>query len=154
MTPEPVMTLDDLPDAPPPNPNLDIRQVTDLKALTHFQEVIEKSYMFEHGAGPYIITERTFSLPDAQMFVGYADSQPACASMLIKTGPVAGIYWVATLANFRGMGFGKSITMQAAAAGKQLGCQFASLQASSMGKPMYKSLGFDNPYNYVSLASP
>jgi GNAT superfamily N-acetyltransferase len=152
--PEPVMILDDLPDAPPPHPNLDIQRVTDLKALTHFQEVIEKSYMFETGAGPYIITERTHALPNAQMFVGYAEGQPVCASMLIKTGPVAGIYWVATLTNYRGLGFGKSITLQAAAAGKKLGCEFASLQATSMGKPMYKSLGFDNPYSYISLASP
>jgi GNAT superfamily N-acetyltransferase len=152
--PEPVMTLMDLPDTVPLNPHLKIQPVSNPEVLAHFQKVIEKSYQLPAGSGPYVITEKVLGLPGAEMFLGYADGQPACASMMIKTGPVAGIYWVATVDEFRGRGFGKSITLQAAAAGKISGCKFACLQASAMGRPLYESLGFDTPYCYVNFASP
>ncbi|MBW1784824.1 MAG: GNAT family N-acetyltransferase, partial [Deltaproteobacteria bacterium] len=115
---------------------------------------IERSYALPEGSGPFVITKRLLKLPDTDMFVGYVDHRPASASMLIKTGPVAGIYWVATLDTFRNRGFGKEITAQSLVAGKNRRCTFASLQASVMGKPVYEKMGFDNPYNYQSFNSP
>jgi predicted acetyltransferase len=88
------------------------------------------------------------------MFVGYAGSQPASTSMLIKTGPIAGIYWVATLDQFRNHGFGKEITAQSLVAEKERGCTFAGLQAYVKGKTVYEKTGFDNPYNYQNVNSP
>jgi len=152
--PETVMTLLDLPDKNLFQRDLDIRRVSSPEELAHAQEVIEKSYSLPVGSGPFVVTERLLKLPDTELFVGYADNQPACTSMLIKTGPVAGIYWVATLDRFRNHGFGKAITVQSLVAGRNRGCTFASLQASALGKPVYRRIGFDNPYNYQNYNSP
>jgi len=152
--PEPVMTLSHLSVKTVYHKDLEIKPVSDLNELSHFQEIIEKSYSLPEGSGPYVITERIMNLPDVKLLVGYADHQPACTSMLVKTGPVAGIYWVATLEKFRNHGFGKSITQQSLVAGEERGCEFACLQASAMGKPVYESLGFDTPYHYRNYASP
>jgi ribosomal protein S18 acetylase RimI-like enzyme len=152
--PETVMALSDLPDKNVFRRDLDIRRVSSAEGLAHFQEIVEKSYLLPAGSGPAVVTERTVNLPDTEMFVGYADNQPACTSMLIKTGPVAGIYWVATLERFRNRGFGKAVTVESLVAGRNRGCTFASLQASVMGKPVYRRIGFDNPYNYRNYNSP
>lgn len=152
--PETVMTLLDLPDKNVFPGDLDIRRVSGAGELAHFQEIVEKSYSLPGGSGPFVVTERIVNLPDTEMFVGYADNQPACTSMLIKTGPVAGIYWVATLERFRNRGFGKAVTVESLVAGRNRGCTFASLQASVMGKPVYRRIGFDNPYNYRNYNSP
>jgi hypothetical protein len=152
--PETVMTLLDLPDKGVIPRDLDIRRVSSVKELAHFQEIVEKSYSLPAGSGPFVVTERIVNLPDSDMFVGYADNQPSCTSMVIKTGPVAGIYWVATLDRFRSHGFGKAITVESLVAGRNRGCTFASLQASVMGKPVYQKIGFDNPYNYLNYNSP
>lgn len=152
--PEVVMTLSALPAQRVFRKDLDIRRVSTPGELAHFQEIVEKSYALPAGSGPAVITERTWKLPDSEMFVGYADNQPACTSMLIRTGPVAGIYWVATLARFRNRGLGKAITVAALAAGKNRGCTFANLQASVLGEPVYRKIGFENPYNYRSFNSP
>ncbi len=151
---ETVMTLLDLPDKNVFQKDLDIRRISSPEELAQAQEVIEKSYSLPAGSGPFVVTERLLKLPDAELFVGYADNQPACTSMLIKTGPVAGIYWVATLDQFRNQGFGKAITVQSLVAGRNKGCTFASLQASALGKPVYQRIGFDNPYNYQNYNSP
>ena len=152
--PETVMTLSDLPDKNVFQRDLDIRRVSSAEGLADFQEIVEKSYLLPAGSGPAVVTERTVNLPDTEMFVGYADNQPACTSMLIKTGPVAGIYWVATLERFRNRGFGKAVTVESLVAGRNRGCAFASLQASVMGNPVYRRIGFDNPYNYQNYNSP
>jgi ribosomal protein S18 acetylase RimI-like enzyme len=152
--PETVMTLLVLPDKNVFPGDLDIRRVSSAGELAHFQEIVEKSYSLPAGSGPFVVTERLVNMPDTEMFVGYADNQPACTSMLIKTGPVAGIYWVATLERFRNRGFGRAITAESLVAGKNRGCTFASLQASVMGKPVYRRIGFDNPYNYQNYNSP
>ena len=152
--PETVMTLLDLPDKNLFQGDLDIRRVSTPEELAHFQGVVEKSYSLPVGSGPCVITERIWKMPDTELFLGYAGNQPACTSMLIKTGPAAGIYWVATLDGFRNHGFGKAITVQSLIAGRSRGCSFACLQASVMGKPVYRSIGFDNPYNYPSYNSP
>lgn len=149
-----VMTLMDLPEKNAFQKDLDIKRVSNAEELAHFQEVAEKSYSLPRGAGPFAITERILNLPDVEMFIGYADNQPASISMLFQTGPVAGIYWVGTLDKFRNRGFGKEITAAPLVAGKNRGCTFASLQASDMGKPVYEKMGFDNPYSYRSFHSP
>jgi hypothetical protein len=152
--PETVMTLLDLPYKNSFHGSLDIRRVSGAAELSHFQEIIEKSFSLPPGSGPFVITERISNLPDAELYVGYAENQPACTSMLIKTGPVAGIYWVATLERLRNRGFGKAITVASLVAGRNRQCTFASLQASVMGKPVYRKIGFDNPYDYFNYSSP
>jgi len=149
-----VMTLMDLPDENSFQKGLVIKRVSTAEELSHFQEVAEKSYSLPQGSGPYVLTERVLNLPDVEMFIGYADGQPASISMLFQTGPVAGVYWVGTVDIFRNRGFGKGITAAPLVAGKKRGCTLASLQASDMGKPVYEKMGFDNPYNYRSFHSP
>ncbi len=152
--PLPVMTLENLPTKVDERTDLDIRKVSTLEELGDFQEAGEKGFSLPAGTGPYVTTEQTFRLPDIEMFIGYTESKPACTSMLIRTGPVAGIYWVSTLPEYRHRGFGAAITLRAVLAGKEKGCAYASLQASAMGKPVYARIGFDNPYDYLAYRSP
>jgi GNAT superfamily N-acetyltransferase len=152
--PLPVMTLGKLPEKMDHRGDLVIRQVRTAEELLDFQEAGEKGFSLPEGSGSFVITEQTFLLPEVEMFIGYSENQPVCTSMLFRTGNVAGIYWVSTLAEYRNRGFGAAITLRAILAGKDHGCRLASLQASSMGKPVYVRLGFDNPYDYLDFRSP
>lgn len=146
--PETVMLLPDLPEKSGGETGLVIRRIATPDELTHFQETVVQGFSLPDGAGPFVITEQICNLPDVDLFIGYADDQPASTSMLIKTGDVAGIYWVATREHCRRRGFGAAMTLHAALAGRGRGCTFASLQATEMGRPVYERIGFVNPYNY------
>jgi ribosomal protein S18 acetylase RimI-like enzyme len=150
----PVMSLFNIPHTFGERTDLVIKAVKDLTELGHFQEAGEKGFSLPEGSGPFVITEQVLNLPDCDLFIGYCDGRPACTSMLIKTGPVAGIYWVSTIAEYRNHGFGQAITEHAVVSGKNMGCDFACLQASKMGKPVYEKIGFDNPYHYAVYALP
>lgn len=146
--PETVMMLSDLPLKGDGEPDLVIRTVSAPDELAHFQETVAKGFSLPDGSGPFVITEQVYTLPDVELFIGYAGDRAASTSMLIKTGEVAGIYWVATREEYRGRGFGAAMTLHAVLAGRGKGCTFASLQATAMGRPVYERIGFSNPYNY------
>jgi GNAT superfamily N-acetyltransferase len=74
--------------------------------------------------------------------------------MLVATGSVAGIYWVATLDEQRGRGYGAALTWAAVAGGRELGCRIASLQASRLGRPVYSRMGFVHVLDHESLRPP
>lgn len=150
--PETAMTLSDLPEKDEGKADLTIKRVATHDELVHFQETVARGFSLPDGSGPFVITQETCDLPDVDLFIGYADGQPASTSMLIKTGHIAGIYWVATLEEYRRRGFGAAMTLHAVLVGKDRGCTLASLQASKMGKPVYERIGFTNPYNYRAYA--
>ncbi|MBN2396852.1 MAG: GNAT family N-acetyltransferase [Deltaproteobacteria bacterium] len=146
--PQPAMILSDLGGKGGEETDLVIKRVVTPEELAHFQETVAEGFDFHSKVGPFLITERVRALPDTELFIGYADGRPASASMLIKTGDIAGIYWVATPKKYRRRGFGAAVTQHAVLAGRNRGCTLASLQASKMGKPVYERIGFVNCYNY------
>ncbi|MBN1380802.1 MAG: hypothetical protein JXA41_03905 [Deltaproteobacteria bacterium] len=152
--PLPVMALFNMPDRLTPRPDLVIKEVRNPKDLGHFQETAARGFSLPEGSGPFVITDQIMNWADCSMFVGYCEDQPVCTSMLIKTGPVAGVYWVSTIAGYRERGFGRAVTEWAVLEGKNKNCNFACLQASKMGKPIYEKIGFDNSYHYSVFSAP
>ena len=75
-------------------------------------------------------------------------------SILFTTGDVEGIYWVATLEEQRGRGYGEALTWAAALGGQRAGCRIASLQASQLGRPVYARMGFAHVLDYEHLLPP
>ncbi len=87
-------------------------------------------------------------------FLAHVDGRPAAIAMTIVTRGVAGIYWVGTTEEARGRGLARMLTATAVNAGFDLGAESASLQASSMGEPIYRRLGFETIFSYRLLMQP
>jgi GNAT superfamily N-acetyltransferase len=87
-------------------------------------------------------------------FVAYLDGAPVSIAMTIVSHGVAGIYWVGSLEQARGKGLGRATTAAATNAGFDLGADVASLQASPMGEPIYRAMGYETIYEYRLLMSP
>jgi GNAT superfamily N-acetyltransferase len=64
------------------------------------------------------------------------------AAAIVDRAPAALITWVATLPEFRRRGLGGLVTAAAANRGFEMGCPAVVLQASPMGLPVYRRLGF------------
>lgn len=75
-------------------------------------------------------------------FLLYADDGPVAASSLLLGADVAGLYNVGTLEAHRGRGYGRAVSIAAMAAGRETGRRVGVLQASSMGEPVYRGIGF------------
>ncbi|GIJ45448.1 acetyltransferase [Virgisporangium aliadipatigenens] len=74
--------------------------------------------------------------------VGRVDGRAVAAAAVLLTGEVAGLYWIATDAAHRQKGIAAALTAAAMAAGREHGGSICTLQASSLGEPVYRRLGF------------
>jgi GNAT superfamily N-acetyltransferase len=133
----------------PAIPELDVRAARDPLTIADFQRVAFESFGYPVELAGAVLTEELLGLPHVRGFVGYVDGQPAATSLLLMTGDVAGIYWVGTLATHRNQGLGASITAHAVNAGLARGCTAAGLQASPLGQPVYRRIGFELPRAYA-----
>jgi GNAT superfamily N-acetyltransferase len=91
---------------------------------------------------------------EALAFLADFDGAPVAIAMTIVNHGIAGIYWVGNLAEARGRGVGRAVTAAATNAGFDLGADLASLQASPMGEPVYRAMGYETIYDYRLLLSP
>lgn len=70
------------------------------------------------------------------------DEPPASAAMVLHTGDMAGLYWVATRPEARGQGLAAACTVAATNLALARGARAVALQASPMGDPIYRRLGW------------
>jgi ribosomal protein S18 acetylase RimI-like enzyme len=87
-------------------------------------------------------------------FVAWAGDGPVSCAMVISTGDVAGVYWVATSAAARRRGFGELVTRAAVRAGFEHGADLVVLQATAAGEPVYRKIGFEAFTQYGRYLSP
>jgi len=73
---------------------------------------------------------------------------PWGGSVAIRTGDVSGVYAVGTIARARRRGIGTAASWAAVAAGRAWGCDTIVLQASEMGLPIYRAMGFRTIVSY------
>ena len=93
------------------------------------------------------LTDIEMSLPEphgerARIYLGRLQGRPVASSMLFASAGVAGIYFVGTLAGVRGRGIARTMTAAALREGRDRGYRIGSLQATEMGVPVYRRLGF------------
>lgn len=130
----------EVPDAP-----VQLVEVRDERGAEEFAEVHRVVFAadgrppagIEHFAAPEVLLG-----PDVSAFVLRAGERPVAAAMTVRTPPVAGIYWVATRPEERRRGFGERVTRAAVEAGLAAGARRILLQATPLGEPVYRRLGF------------
>ncbi|HPD56069.1 MAG TPA: GNAT family N-acetyltransferase [Smithellaceae bacterium] len=77
-----------------------------------------------------------------KLFLVYVDGNPAATSLLFTDKETAGIYYVATLPEFRNKGLGFHVTLAAMRAAKDAGHKKVILQATPAGEKVYRRIGF------------
>ncbi len=77
-----------------------------------------------------------------ELFLGRWNGAPVASSNLFLSNGIAGVFQVAVLPEFRRRGCGRRITLAPLLAAREEGAQAAILQATALGEPVYRRLGF------------
>lgn len=75
-------------------------------------------------------------------YVGFLQGTPVAVSAMVLDSGVAGIYAVATIPAVRRKGIGRMMTVTPLLEARRAGYRVGILQASPMGYPLYKEIGF------------
>lgn len=136
----------------PAPPDLQIVRVSNAALLRQWVDVIVSSFQ-----EPKAVREARYAgqvslgwQPESalQRYLALLDGEPVAMSALFLSGGVAGIYEVVTVLQQRRRGLATR-TMRATLDGaRERGYRIAVLQASPMGEPLYRRLGFQEYCRY------
>ncbi|HEV8545886.1 MAG TPA: GNAT family N-acetyltransferase [Candidatus Limnocylindrales bacterium] len=143
----PQMVLQPVPETPSPAPGVSVRAVSDARSLDEYRRVSVEDGTSENVVGR-LYSDSFAADPDVQLVTAYLDHRAVGTSLAIRTGEVSGVYAVGTLPAARRRGVGTAATWAAVAAGRALGCESIVLQASEMGFPLYRAMGFRTVVRY------
>ena len=135
-----VVDIDLLPESVGPS-GLEIRPVTTSAELEIWLKAVADGYGLPQEVANLLST------PASEEFIPYTaflDGQAVGTTAVFFHAGIAGIYCVATLPEFRGRGIGAAITAMPLIWARAKGYRIGTLQASSMGYPVYKRLGFQD----------
>ena len=133
---------------------LKIRRVVDQPGLELHCRALADGYGIPDSFVRPIMTPAMLADADLAIYVGLAEGQPVVSGFGVRTGHTIGVYNIATLPAARGRGFGAAMTTRIANDGAAAGCDVAILQASEMGLPMYRRLGYRTVVEYESYELP
>jgi len=136
-----------------PSPDgLAIIRIEDLERLRQWTHVASIGFSLPEefeDAWHELFVEAVFDQP-FWTYLGMLDGQPVATSQLFLSAGVAGIYNVTCLPEARGRGIGAAITQAPLLDALAIGYRVAILQASAMGYPVYRRLGFQD-YGKLSV---
>jgi GNAT superfamily N-acetyltransferase len=137
-----------------PGPNVEVRQVHDRHQLGVTEAVATSGFEAPRGALAPLYTPDIAALSGVSIYLAEAGGQPvSTATAWLGDGGV-GIFSVATPPEFRGRGYGRAVTAKAVQAGFADGADIAWLQASPLGEPVYRAMGFRQVDTYLVLGRP
>jgi hypothetical protein len=90
-----------------------------------------------------IYRKQVLATDGVRAYLAYAGEDAVSTSIGYTLGDTVGIFNVATPEDHRGQGYGAAVTVAAAHGGFADGAELAWLQASELGFPVYRRLGFE-----------
>lgn len=156
---EPGMVFVPHDDAARPTPSdVVVAPVTDDAARAEYGRLMARAFAV-YGAPDDSVLEHFATLaavcaPTTQAFLVRADGRAVAGATLYMAHGVGGIGWVGTMPDAFRRGYGRAVTQAVIDEGLRRGARFMNLQASPMGEPMYRRMGFVTPTHYRWFIGP
>ena len=150
----PGMVLPSIGPIPARPEGFDVEIVSDASGVDTFRDITARGFEMPIELVRQFISIDTFADPHMMAVVGSVEGVAVSAALACMSGTTIGIYNVATPAEHRRRGYGAAVTWAALEAGAARGGDHAALQASELGAPVYRAMGFVDIGRYVQLEGP
>lgn len=99
------------------------------------------------------VFEKTIDNPNFSLYLGKDAGEPVATSLTFNGDQECGLYFISTLKNQRGKGFGSKITRYAINQAIKNGQKYFVLHATKAGESIYKKIGFSEYMKIYLFAS-
>jgi ribosomal protein S18 acetylase RimI-like enzyme len=133
--------------APPEPPSGCVLRLLDATGIDDFMAVscaAWGTYAIPTEAVTSIFADaRMIGAPNVRVVVGYRDGRPQATALCLLSHGIGGVYWVGTVPSARGAGLGEACTAMVTNLAFEAGARLVTLQASPMGEPIYRRMGYE-----------
>jgi len=137
-----------------PGPDLEIERVDDLPGLAAAGSIAAAGFGVPEEHVAALFTPRIAAMPGVSIYLARAGGRPVSTATVWVGDGTAGVFNVATPPDDRGRGYGRAVTTHAIREGFGSGADLAWLQASPLGAPVYRAMGFRQVETYLILGRP
>jgi GNAT superfamily N-acetyltransferase len=126
---------------------MEIKEVLNLEELKTWTDILVKSFEFPeivHSYKKYFIAG--LESPDSHYYLGFLNGKPVSTGVLFNSKGAAGLFYIGTIPKVRRQGIAKTMVNHLLREAKNKGYHISILQASEMGYPIYKKIGFKKYY--------
>jgi ribosomal protein S18 acetylase RimI-like enzyme len=127
---------------------MEIKEVLNLDELKTWTDILVKSFEFPEitqSYKKYFINAGLESL-NSHYYLGFLNGKPAATGVLFDGEGAAGLFYIGTVPEARRQGIAKAMVCYLLSTAKKKGYPISVLQASEMGYPVYKKIGFKKYY--------
>lgn len=129
--------------------DLIVKKVNNEESLIQWCEVVSSAFSIKVD---FDLLNFLYFQEEVQFYIGKFKGKIISTLMLYLSSGVAGLHAVSTLPEYRGKGFGFSISRIALIDAFHKGYNVGVLQASALGERVYKKLGFQKYCDIISYA--
>ncbi len=144
-----------LPDAPTPA-GVELRVLTSEEDQVAFTAMLDEAYTslgLPTGVFPMVMAQPSRPQPAHVVAVGAFDAGALLSGAVVMfSHGIAGVYGVGTAEAARGRGLAACVTRTVTNIGFDGGAPYVTLQATSMGEPIYTRLGYRELYRFVNYS--
>lgn len=123
----------------------------DIAAFVALNDAAYQTLGMTAGAitGAITAPERVLA-PHVKTVIAWEGDQALATAQIVLSHGIAGVYYVGTAEAARGRGLGELVTRTVTNLGFDLGARLVTLQASTMGDPIYRRMGYREIYRYTT----
>jgi GNAT superfamily N-acetyltransferase len=148
------MALDPLRGHEPAIAGLTLRRVESAADLRRFDQVMVAAFGGPWAAPDLLETRGLLDAPAMTHYLGIYNGRPVATATRLLCEGLAGVFNVGVVPEVRGRGIGTAITWRAALEGRDEGATASFLQASRMGAPIYRRMGYQTVSSYTIWFGP
>lgn len=111
--------------------------------------ILAEGFEIARNQAASMLSEALLACEEVDVYLAWAGRTPTSTATTLVAGEGGGVYMVATPPAHRGHGYGGAVTAHAVREAFGRGAAFAYLQASAMGHPVYRRLGFQERFRFT-----
>ncbi len=127
---------------------MEIKEVLNLDELKTWTDILVKSFEFPEIIQSYkkYFINAGLESPNSHYYLGFLNEKPVATGILFDGEGAAGLFYIGTVPKARRKGIAKTMVYYLLNEAKNRGYPISILQASEMGYPVYKKIGFKKYY--------
>ena len=130
-------------------PSVEVRGVSDHATRTTFAEIMSIAFEIPHSVSAAVYGSECGWTSEFRGYIGYANGKPVTTAASMVTGDNIGLYSVATLPQYRRLGFAEAIMRQVIdKARANSGVRRTILQSTPSGLSLYEKMGYRTVTNF------